>query len=199
MIETISGTFAEKNPAHVVVETGGLGYLVHISLNTYSDISGQQSGRLLVHYAVSVDVRSGESKHQLFGFSTEIERQIFRLLITVSGVSSGIAHMVLSALKPVEVQSVIANGDEKTLTGVKGIGPKLAQKIVGDLRGKIIKAELAADIPATQGNSLRQEALSALTALGFDRAKSVNVLNQIVKNEAPATVEELIKKALKQL
>ncbi|MDP4687743.1 MAG: Holliday junction branch migration protein RuvA [Salibacteraceae bacterium] len=199
MIEFIGGKFAEINPAYVLVDVNGLGYLVQISLNTYTDINGQESGRLITHYAVSVDVRSGESKHQLFGFSTQLERQLFRLLISVSGISSSIAHMVLSAFKPQEFQSIVLNGDSRTLTTVKGVGPKVAQKIVAELREKVAKSEHFDEISQPSGNSMRQEALSALVALGFDRAKSVKVLNAVVKDEAPATVEELIKKALKQL
>ena len=199
MIEFIGGKFAEINPAYVLVDVNGLGYLVQISLNTYTDINGQESGRLITHYAVSVDVRSGESKHQLFGFSTQLERQLFRLLISVSGISSSIAHMVLSAFKPQEFKSIVLNGDSRTLTTVKGVGPKVAQKIVAELIEKVAKSEHFDEISQPSGNSMRQEALSALVALGFDRAKSVKVLNAVVKDEAPATVEELIKKALKQL
>lgn len=199
MIEFISGKFAEINPAYVFVDVNGLGYLVQISLNTYTDINGQESGRLITHYAVSVDVRSGESKHQLFGFSTQLERQLFRLLISVSGISSSIAHMVLSAFKPEEFQSIVLNGDSRTLTTVKGVGPKVAQKIVAELREKVAKGEHFDEISQPSGNSMRQEALSALVALGFDRGKSVKVLNAVIKDEAPSTVEELIKKALKQL
>jgi holliday junction DNA helicase RuvA len=199
MIEFISGKFAEVNPAYALVDVNGLGYLVQISLNTYTDINGQESGRLITHYAVSVDVRSGESKHQLFGFSTQLERQLFRLLISVSGISSSIAHMVLSAFKPEEFQSIVLNGDSRTLTTVKGVGPKVAQKIVAELREKVAKSEHFDEISQPSGNSMRQEALSALVALGFDRGKSVKVLNAVIKDQAPATVEELIKKALKQL
>jgi holliday junction DNA helicase RuvA len=199
MIEFIGGKFAEINPAYVLVDVNGLGYLVQISLNTYTDINGQESGRLITHYAVSVDVRSGESKHQLFGFSTQLERQLFRLLISVSGISSSIAHMVLSAFKPEEFQSIVLNGDSRTLTTVKGVGPKVAQKIVAELREKVAKSEHFDEISQPSGNSMRQEALSALVALGFDRGKSVKVLNAVIKDQAPATVEELIKKALKQL
>ena len=199
MIEFISGLFAEKTPTHVVVDVNGLGYLVHISLNTFSDINELDKGRLLTQYNVSGDVRSGESRHQLFGFSTESERQLFKQLITVSGVSSGIAHTILSAFKADELRSILMNGDSKTLTTVKGVGPKLAQKVIGELREKIVKSDIAGDIVAGGGNSLRQEALSALTALGFDRAGAARVISQIIKDDAPYTVEELIKKALKQL
>lgn len=199
MIEFVSGLFVVKTPSYLVVDVNGLGYLVHVSLNTYSDISEQDRGRLLTQYSVSVDVRSGESRHQLFGFSTESERQLFKQLTTVSGVSSGIAHTILSAFKADELRSILMNGDARTLTTVKGVGPKLAQKIIGELREKIVKSDISGDIIPSGGNSLRQEALSALNALGFDRASAAKVISQIIKEDAPETVEELIKKALKQL
>jgi Holliday junction DNA helicase RuvA len=199
MIEYINGKFTEVNPAYVLVETNGLGYLVQISLNTYADVNGKESGILITHYAVSVDVRSGESKHQLFGFSTQLERQLFRMLIAISGISSSIAHMVLSAFKPEEFQSLVLNGDSKTLTTVKGVGPKVAQKIVTELRDKVAKSEQFDDLSQPTGNTMRQEALSALVALGFDRGKAVKAINEIIKKENPSMVEQLIKLALKQL
>ena len=199
MFEYISGKFSEKTPTHVVVDVGGIGYIVSVSLNTYSDINELNEGKLLTQYSVSVDVRSGESRHQIFGFSTALERALFRQLVSVSGVSSGIAHMILSAFKPDELQSILVNGDVKILTTVKGVGPKLAQKIIGELREKVAKDENNFDESTTGGNSMRQEALSALTALGFDRGKSAKVLNQLIKDEPPSSIEVLIKNALKQL
>lgn len=199
MFEYISGKFSEKTPTHVVVDVGGIGYIVSVSLNTYTDINELSEGKLLAQYNVSVDVRSGESRHQIFGFSTALERALFRQLVSVSGVSSGIAHMILSAFKPDELQSILVNGDAKTLTTVKGVGPKLAQKIIGELREKVAKDENNFDESTTGGNSMRQEALSALTALGFDRGKTAKVLNQLIKDEPPSSVEVLIKNALKQL
>jgi len=199
MFEYISGKFSEKTPTHVVVDVGGIGYIVSVSLNTYTDINELSEGKLLAQYNVSVDVRSGESRHQIFGFSTALERALFRQLVSVSGVSSGIAHMILSAFKPDELQSILVNGDAKTLTTVKGVGPKLAQKIIGELREKVAKDENNFDENTTGGNSMRQEALSALTALGFDRGKSAKVLNQLIKDEPSSSVEVLIKNALKQL
>ncbi|MBT3647984.1 MAG: Holliday junction branch migration protein RuvA [Flavobacteriales bacterium] len=200
MIEYLTGKFAEKNPAFVVVDVNGLGYMVQVSLNTYSDVNGLEEGTLLIQYSVSVDVRSGESKHQLFGFSTNHERQLFRQLVTISGVSSGIAHMILSSFKPDEFQSIVFEGDIKTLTSVKGIGPKLAQKVIAELADKIVRDESDPEIASGGGNSLRQEALSALTALGFDRGGSAKVINQLLKSESPPeSVEDLVKTALKKL
>jgi Holliday junction DNA helicase RuvA len=200
MIEYIAGEFTEKNPAYICVESCGLGYMVQVSLNTYSDVQSLFEGKLLTHYAVSVDVRSGESRHQLFGFSTAMERQIFRQLIGISGISSSIAMMILSSFKPSEFQTIVVSGDSKTLTTVKGIGPKVAQKIIHELGSKMTKDAMDFDDSSQSGNSLRQEALSALGALGFDRAPTVKVINAIMQQpDAPTNVETLIKQALKQL
>lgn len=200
MIEFIQGTLAEKNPAYAVIEAGGVGYLLNISLNTFSALPDDGSVKLLAHYAVSVDVRSGESRHQLFGFSSETERHLFRQLINVSGVSSQIGRMILSGFKPQELQSAILNGDARSIQAVKGIGPKLAQRIVAELREKLSKDENLPDISFETGNTIRQEALSALVALGFDRGASQKVVAQLLKSEPkPETVEDLIKQALKKL
>ena len=200
MIAYVAGEFTEKTPTHMIVESCGIGYVLHISLHTFSDVNGMFEGKVLVHYCVSVDIRSGESRHQLYGFSTALEREVFRQLIAISGISSAIAMMILSSFRATEVQSIVLAEDVKTLTTVKGVGPKVAQKIVHELRNKIVKADGSSDEGQISGNSLRQEALSALTALGFDRASSVKVINNLLKQEpAPETVESLIKQALKQL
>ena len=200
MIEYILGKYTEKTPTYILVEANGLGYLVNVSLTTYGDVSQLDSGRLLTHYSVSVDVRSGESKHQLYGFSTSLERQLFRLLISISGISSSIAMMILSSFKPTEFQTIVLVGDVKTLTSVKGVGPKVAEKVIHELRNKIAKDDISLDEHVNSGNTLRQEALSALTALGFDRSSSVKVINNLLKSaDAPSSVEQLIKSALKQL
>src|SRR5262245_39307481 len=134
MIEYISGRFAEKTPSHIIIESGGLGYLVQVSLSTFAAINHLNEGKLFIHYAVSVDIRSGESKHQLFGFSTQHERHVFRQLVNISGISYSIAQLILSSFKPEEFQSIVLSGDVKSLTTVKGIGPKVAQKVIGELR-----------------------------------------------------------------
>ena len=120
MIAYVAGEFTEKSPTHLVVESGGLGYLINISLNSYTDFAKLFEGKVLVHYAVSVDIRSGESRHQLFGFSTSLEREMFRLLIAISGISSSIALMILSSFKPEELQSIVISEDVKTLTRGEG-------------------------------------------------------------------------------
>jgi len=200
MIAYVAGEFTEKSPTHLVVESCGVGYLLNISLNTYTDVTNLFEGKVLVHYAVSVDIRSGESRHQLFGFSTDLEREMFRQLITISGISSTIAMTILSSFRPDEIQSIIVSEDVKSLTSVKGVGPKMAQKVIAELKGKMGDAFGVVAESGSAGNSLRQEALSALTALGFDRGASVKVINNLLKQEsAPDTVESLIKQALKQL
>lgn len=200
MIAYVAGEFTEKSPTHLVVESCGVGYLLTISLNTYSDVNQLFEGKVLVHYAVNVDIRSGESRHLLYGFSTEVERDVFRQLIAISGISSSIAMTILSSFKADEVRSIILSEDAKTLTSVKGVGPKVAQKIIAELKGKIVADSEDHQDSVSTGNSLRQEALSALAALGFDRGSSVKVINNLLKQDsAPETVEALIKEALKQL
>lgn len=200
MIAYISGKFVEKNPAYIVVDAHGIGYQVHVSMNTYSDVAQQNEGKLITHYAVNVDIRSGESRHQLFGFSTLFERQLFRQLIAISGISASIAMLILSSFKPSEFQSIVMSEDAKTLTAVKGIGPKVAEKIIRELSGKLGGDENFHAESSSGGNSLRQEALSALTALGFDRTSAAKVINKVLKEPAtPTNVETLIKLALKQL
>jgi len=200
MIEHISGKFVEKGPTHIIVEANGLGYRVQVSLTTSSDVGDRAEGTLLTHYSVSVDVRSGESKHQLFGFSTESERQLFKLLIGVSGISSTIAQTILSTFKPSELQDIVLSQDVKSMTAVKGVGPKMAQKAINELKDKLVKEDVISTPASNGGNSLRSEALSALTALGFDRSSSVKTINQILKDDAEIDkVEVLIKKALNKL
>lgn len=200
MIEYVKGAFTEVTATHAIVECGGMGYMVNISLNTYSEIQSLKEGMLLTHYQVSVDIRSGESKNQLYGFSNDQERKYFRQLIAISGISASIANMILSSFKPAEFHAIVANGDSKTLTSVKGVGPKVAQKIVNELRDKMVKEELTAEISVGSGNTIRQEALSALSALGFDRAASAKTLNKLLQSDQPpSTVEDLVKQALKQL
>lgn len=200
MFEFLSGKLAESSPSHAVIECAGVGYFVQISLNTYSDIGKAESLKLLTHHAVSVDVRSGESHHKLFGFSTAKERTLFRLLITVSGVSTGLARTILSTLTTDQVFNAIANGDDKSINAVKGIGPKTAQKIVVDLRDKLNISKDEKTIFQDGGNNQRTDALMALSSLGMDRLKAEKTLDSIIRqygNDLP--LEELIRLTLKQL
>ncbi|HOM40747.1 MAG TPA: Holliday junction branch migration protein RuvA [Bacteroidales bacterium] len=193
MIDYIKGTVKELSPAHVTVETAGIGYFISISLNTYSKLENRSEVKILIHEVIREDA------HQLFGFADEEERNIFRHLISVSGIGANTARMVLSSLTPSEVEKAIAESDVNILKGVKGIGLKTAQRIIVDLRDKIGKQASAAEIFASEDNRKRDEALSALVMLGFARGAVIKVLDRLMKENKNQTVEELIKNALKNL
>jgi Holliday junction DNA helicase RuvA len=196
MIDFIKGIIAFKNPAYLVIETaGGVGYRVNISLNTYAKIESAEKVQLLTYLQVREDA------HVLFGFADEAERVLFSQLISVSGVGPATAQVLLSGMNPDEVRSAILSENEVAFSRVKGIGPKTAKRIILDLKDKIKKE--GGDTPlnlAVQGNTLREEALSALVSLGFVRMNVQKVLNKILQEQPDTkTVEELIKLALKQL
>ena len=203
MIDSLRGEIAEKAPGHVVVECHGVGYLVLVTANTLAGLPAQGPCKLFIHYAVSVDVRSGQSEHKLFGFISTEERHMFRQLIGVQGVSATLGMAILGARQTDELRVAIMNGEEHMLKAVKGIGPKLAQRIVTELRGKL------ADEPVQQvlavagggGNTLRAEALSALVSLGLDRARAERALQKSLAEREGDTppLEELIRTALKNL
>jgi len=201
MIDSLRGEIAEKSLAHAVVECHGVGYLVHVGQNICAALPLRGPCKLFVHYAVTMDVRSGSSEHKLFGFLDREERHFFRQLIEVQGVSSTIGMAILGARPAAELQGAIMQGDETVLKSVKGIGPKLAQRIMQELRGKLSGG--AAYVPGATaggaGNTPRSEALSALTSLGLDRAKAERALQKVIdahKDEMPS-VEELIRLTLK--
>jgi Holliday junction DNA helicase RuvA len=202
MIESLRGELIEKAPDHAVVECGGVGYLVHISANTFGDLPERGSCRLHIHYAVSVDVRSGSSEHRLFGFLQHEERHLFRQLIEVQGVSATIGMAILGALRADHLRTAVLNGDEGALKRIKGIGPKLAQRIMAELGGKLANGPLPrAGTGGGQGNSLKAEALSALVSLGLDRVKAERTLQGILneRKAEPPALEELIRLTLKNL
>lgn len=202
MIEYLRGTLAELQPAVAVVECGGVGYSVNISLNTYSALQESVEGQPVKVY-VEESIR--EDAHLLFGFTTKAERTLFVLLTSVSGVGATTARMILSALSPNELVDVISSGNERLLKGVKGIGLKTAQRIIVDLKDKIIA--VSAEIPAAAGaktqtaamSPIAEEAIAALTALGFSPAPSHKVVMNIIGEEPDAPVERVIKLALKAL
>ncbi len=201
MIDSLRGEIVERSPAHTVVECSGVGYLVHITTGTYGELPERGACKLYVHYAVSMDVRSGQSEHRLYGFLDKEERHLFRQLISVQGVSSTIGMAILGARRATDLRVAIMQGDETVLKSVKGIGPKLAQRIVQELSGKLAldPIENLATPARGAGNSLRSEALSALISLGLDRAKAERSLQRVLderKNDSPP-VEELIRLALK--
>lgn len=201
MIEYVKGELADISPAYVVVEAHGVGYGMNISLNTYSEIQGRDTARLWVYEAIREDA------YVLFGFATRKERDMFLLLITVSGVGANTARMILSEMTVAELCEVISTGNEKILKTVKGIGLRTAQRIIVDLRDKIIASGIADSLPAAGGgavmpvadNSVKDEAVSALTMLGFAPAPSAKVVVAILKEQPGLPVEQVVKLALKQI
>ena len=193
MITYIKGKLIEKNPTYTVIETGGIGYLVHISLHTYSQIADEELVKLFTHFHVREDQQS------LFGFATQMEREIFRLLISVSGVGTATARIMLSSMNPKEIQQSIAQDNVAQLQTVKGIGAKTAQRIIIDLRDKIIKTYDIDDISTLADNTAREESLSALDVLGFARKQSERIIDKILRDTPDMNVQNLIKQALKNL
>lgn len=204
MIEYIKGELVELSPALAVVEAHGVGYGLNISLNTYIAIQGKQSVKLFVHEAIMTGGR--DDNYTLYGFVTKQERSLYRLLITVSGVGANTARMILSSLTPAELCNVIANGDDKMLKTVKGIGLKTAQRIIVDLKDKIVQSGIAEELhvssqPATANvnNAVKDEAVGALTMLGFSPAPSAKVVVAILTEQPDLPVEQVVKLALKQI
>ncbi|ATV31525.1 Holliday junction branch migration protein RuvA [Prevotella intermedia] len=204
MIEYIKGELVELSPALAVVEAHGVGYGLNISLNTYSAIQGKQSVKFFVHEAIMTGGR--DDNYTLYGFATKQERSLYRLLITVSGVGTNTARMILSSLTPAELCNVIANGDDKMLKTVKGIGLKTAQRIIVDLKDKIVQSGIAEELhvssqPATANvnNAVKDEAVGALTMLGFSPAPSAKVVVAILTEQPDLPVEQVVKLALKQI
>ena len=204
MIEYIKGELVELSPALAVVEAHGVGYGLNISLNTYSVIQGKQSVKLFVHEAIMTGGR--DDNYTLYGFATKQERSLYRLLITVSGVGANTARMILSSLTPAELCNVIANGDDKMLKTVKGIGLKTAQRIIVDLKDKIVQSGIAEELhvssqPATANvnNAVKDEAVGALTMLGFSPAPSAKVVVAILTEQPDLPVEQVVKLALKKI
>ncbi len=193
MIEYIKGTITQTTPTFVVVETAGIGYYVNISVNTFSKLEGKSEFKILIHEVIREDA------HQLFGFADEGEREIFRLLISVSGVGASTARMMLSSLSPGEIEKAISGSNVDLLKSVKGIGLKTAQRIIVDLKDKIGKHAGTGEIFAFADNRNRDEALSALVMLGFAKGAVAKVLDKIVREEINLTVEDMIKRALKNL
>jgi Holliday junction DNA helicase RuvA len=194
MLDYIKGEIIELTPASVVIEAGGLGYIAHISLNTYSALTGRKETKLYVYEAIREDA------HQLFGFIEKRERDLFLLLISVSGVGAGTARMVLSSLAVYELEGIIASGNSSALKSVKGIGNKTAERIIIDLKDKVKVGEAQnAQAFSAPVSEIAQEAISALVMLGFNQPASQKVVNKITSKESGLTVEQLIKNALKML
>ena len=198
MIEYIKGELTEITPAMAVVECNGLGYGINVSLNTYSAIQGKKEVKLYIYEAIREDA------YVLYGFASKQERELFLLLISVSGIGGNTARMILSALTPSELCNVISSGNDKLLKTVKGIGLKTAQRIIVDLKDKIATTDMGtsatvASVAMAANTEIYEEAVAALTMLGFAQAPSQKVDSAIPKEEPEAAVEKVIKLALKRL
>lgn len=194
MIHHIEGKLVEKTPTYAVIECNNIGYIMHISLNTYSKISNTENCKLYTHLAIREDA------HTLYGFAEISERELFRSLITVSGVGASTARMILSSLSPNEIQEAIVTGNVAVLKSIKGIGEKSAQRIIVDLKGKLGKDTIGSGFLSATDNTLKNEALAALTMLGFAKNTGEKALDKVLKSgQNISSVEELIKQALKQL
>ena len=191
MYEFIEGEFVEKSPAHLIVKAGHLAYYIHISVFTYSQISSRPSGRIYLHFVVREDAQ------MLYGFSSREEREIFKSLISVSGVGANTARLILSSLSPEEVTQAILAGNVAVLQGIKGIGAKSAQRIIVDLKDKVGKGAGIDELFFSKDNTSREEALSALVALGFPKKTVEKILTRILSEQPELSVEEIVKAALK--
>lgn len=205
MIEYIKGTLAELSPALAVVEAYGVGYALNISLTTYTKIQGLKDVKLFVHEQLTTGGR--DDSFTLYGFATKQERELYRMLISVSGIGANTARMMLSSLTPTELCNAIANGDEKIIKSVKGIGLKTAQRVILDLKDKIVSTGIADELHVAKEHSaglsvntaVKDEAVSALTMLGFSPAPSAKVVVEILTAQPDLQVEMVVKEALKRI
>jgi Holliday junction DNA helicase RuvA len=193
MFEYVRGVITVLSPAHCVIDVGGVGYLLNISLTTYSDLKESEEKKLLVHAIYR------EDNQQLFGFSTEDERTLFRHLISVSGVGANTARMMLSSMPPNQLIGAIVNEEVAALKSIKGIGQRSAERIVVDLKDKVKIGDQSGEIFTHQDNTTNEEALSALVMLGFAKKSVEKVVGQLLKKDPGLSVEEIIKQALKKL
>mgnify|MGYP005650534779 FL=1 len=193
MITHIRGRLIQKSPTAVVIDCNGIGYFIHISLHTFSQLTDNESIKLLTHFQVK------EDSHQLYGFVSQIEREIFRLLISVSGIGANTARTMLSSLTPKQVREGIAAEDVGLIQSVKGIGLKTAQRVIIDLKDKILKLYDIDESISVSNNTNKGEALSALEVLGFSKKQSERIVVQILSKTPEASAELIIKEALKNL
>ena len=193
MISHLQGKIVEKSPTHVVIECGGVGYHVNISLHTYSLLPANEFLKLYTYLQIKEDA------HTLFGFVEKSEREIFKFLLSVSGIGSSIARTMLSSLEPKQIINAIASGDVITIQSIKGIGSKTAQRVILDLKEKMLKLYDLDEVTLVQNNTYRDEALSALEVLGFVRKTSEKIVEKIIKEDPDSSLEAIIKKALKIL
>ncbi|MDR9400323.1 MAG: Holliday junction branch migration protein RuvA [Psychroflexus sp.] len=192
MITQIEGQLIEKNPTHVVVKCSGISYFINISLFTYQQIPDGELVNIFTHLQVKEDA------HTLYGFISRQEREIFRKLIGVSGIGANTARLMFSSLSPDEITQAIAKGDVDTIKSVKGIGAKTAQRVIIDLKDKI-ESSVESENLTFQSNTNKDEALSALETLGYSKKQADRVIVKIVKAQPEASIEEIVKQALKNL
>lgn len=204
MIDYIKGELAELTPVQAVIEAAGVGYALNISLNTYTAIQGKKGVKLFVHESLVTGGR--DDSYTFFGFASKQERDLYRLLISVSGVGANTARMILSAASPADLSNAIASGNERLLKGVKGIGLKTAQRIIVDLKDKVVALGIAQEVTMGEGgstvavnNEVMDEAVSALTMLGFSPAPSAKVVKALLEENAAMPVEQVVKEALKRI
>ena len=204
MIDYIKGELAELTPAQAVIEAAGVGYALNISLNTYTAIQGKKDVKLFVHESLVTGGR--DDSYTFFGFASKQERDLYRLLITVSGVGANTARMILSSASPSELCNAISTSNERLLKGVKGIGLKTAQRIIVDLKDKVVALGIAQEVTMGEGgntvavnNEVMDEAVSALTMLGFSPAPSAKVVKALLEENAAMPVEQVVKEALKRI
>lgn len=193
MYEYIQGKITELTPSFAIIEASSIGYFVNISLQTYTELNGKTEAKLFLHQVLREDV------NLFFGFITKREREIFRLLISVSGVGANTARMILSSLNTVELEQAVLSENIAAIKSVKGIGLKTAQRLIVDLKDKIAKSGIEVNISGVANSAKKEEALSALVMLGFQKAAAEKELNKIIKNSPDLSVEELIKKTLKNI
>ncbi|RNC91861.1 MAG: Holliday junction branch migration protein RuvA [Allomuricauda sp.] len=193
MITHLKGKLVEKNPTYVIVECAGVGYFLNISLHTFSLLQDEENIQLYTHLQVR------EDSHTLFGFAERTEREIFRLLISVSGIGSSTARTMLSSMTPDQVRDAIAGADVVSIQAIKGIGAKTAQRVILDLKDKVLKVYDMGEVSTQSNNTTKEEALSALEVLGFNRRQSERVVEKVINQDPSLSVEDIIKKALNNL
>lgn len=193
MITQLQGRLIEKNPTYVVIDCHGVGYEVNISLHTYGMIGSDENIRLYTHLQIREDA------HTLYGFYQPMERSIFRLLISISGIGASIARTMLSSMTPTEIQQAIVHEDLAAIKAVKGIGLKTAQRVLIELKDKIQNVAGMDEIPILKSNTIKEETLSALEVLGYPRRQAEKVIDNIIQSAPESSVEELIKQALNKL
>ncbi|MBT8282091.1 MAG: Holliday junction branch migration protein RuvA [Muriicola sp.] len=193
MITHLQGRLVEKHPTHVVIDCGGIGYFVNISLHTFSQLPEAENIRLFTHLQIK------EDSHTLFGFMEASEREIFRLLLSVSGIGSSTARTMLSSMTPHQTRDAIAKGDVPAIQAIKGIGAKTAQRVILDLKDKVLKIYDLDEVYPDSNNTKKDEALSALEVLGFQRKQAEKAVDKVLSQDASLSVENIIKHALKNL